>query len=186
MWKLFIFVFYQTYKSEVLNTFIFADRCIYLFVIILFSCKWEIKVFSERSCRHVYWLTSWSIINFLILEPNSWFRSALQTDSDFSRYAFLSDYLTDLYTGKSKTKIHKKIVPSGVGTQDLQIISLMLYQLNQVNIQLPAWIFMAFMKPCTIDSRNEQSPTCEVVHETKLTSEISYPTNSCLPQLVEH
>ena len=27
---------------------------------------------------------------------------------------------------------------------------------------------------------------CEVVHETKLTSEISCPTDSCLAQLVEH
>ena len=45
---------------------------------------------------------------------------------------------------------------------------------------------MAFIKSCSIDSRNEQSPTCEVVHETKLTSEISCPTDSCLAQLVRH
>ena len=42
------------------------------------------------------------------------------------------------------------------------------------------------LKSCSIDSRNERSPTCEVVHETKLTSEISYPTDSCLAQLAEH
>ena len=36
------------------------------------------------------------------------------------------------------------------------------------------------MKSCSIDSRNEQSPTCEVVHETKLT------TDSLLAQLAEH
>ena len=35
------------------------------------------------------------------------------------------------------------------------------------------------------DSRNEQSPTFEVVHETKLTSEISFPTDSLLAQLAE-
>ena len=34
-----------------------------------------------------------------------------------------------------------------------------------VNIQLSAWIFMAFIKSCSIGSGNEQSPTCEVVHE---------------------
>ena len=45
---------------------------------------------------------------------------------------------------------------------------------------------MAFIKSCSIDSRNNQSPTCEVVHETKLTSEISCPADSCLAQLVEH
>ena len=45
---------------------------------------------------------------------------------------------------------------------------------------------MTFIKSCSIDSRNEQSPTYEVVHETKLTSEISCPTDSCLAQLVEH
>ena len=45
---------------------------------------------------------------------------------------------------------------------------------------------MAFIKSCSIDFRNEQSPTCEVVHETKLTSEISCPTDSCLAQLVRY
>ena len=42
------------------------------------------------------------------------------------------------------------------------------------------------IKSCSIDYRNEQSPTCEVVHETKLTSEISFPTDSLLAQLAEH
>ena len=42
------------------------------------------------------------------------------------------------------------------------------------------------MKSCSIDSRNEQSPTCEVVHETKFTSEISCPTDSFLAQLAEY
>ena len=45
---------------------------------------------------------------------------------------------------------------------------------------------MAFVKSCSIDSRNKQSPTCEVVHETKSTSEISCPTDCCLAQLVRH
>ena len=39
----------------------------------------------------------------------------------------------------------------------------------------------------TIDSRNEQGPTCEVVHETnKAHFQISCPTDSCIAQLVEH
>ena len=37
-----------------------------------------------------------------------------------------------------------------------------------------------------VDFKNEQSPTCEVVHETKLTSEISFPTDSCPAQLSDH
>ena len=46
-------------------------------------------------------------------------------------------------------------------------------------------IIKVFIKSCSIDSRNEQNPTCEVVHETKLTSEISFPTDSLLAQLAE-
>ena len=45
---------------------------------------------------------------------------------------------------------------------------------------------MASIKSCYIDSRNDQSPKCEVVHETKYTSEISCPTHTCLAQSVEH
>ena len=44
----------------------------------------------------------------------------------------------------------------------------------------------AFIKSCSINSRNELSPKCEVVYKTKLTSEISLPTDSCLAQSVEH
>ena len=44
---------------------------------------------------------------------------------------------------------------------------------------------MAYKKSCSIDSRNEQSPTCEVMHETRLTSEISFPTDALLAQLAE-
>ena len=47
-------------------------------------------------------------------------------------------------------------------------------------------IIKAFRKSCSIDSRNEQSPTCEVVHQTMLTSEISFITDSLLAQLAEH
>ena len=45
---------------------------------------------------------------------------------------------------------------------------------------------MAFIKSCSIDSRNEQSPTCEVVHETNKAHFISVQQISCLAQLVEH
>ena len=37
-----------------------------------------------------------------------------------------------------------------------------------------------------MDSRNKQSPTCEVVHETKESSLQKFPTDSLLAQLVEH
>ena len=47
-------------------------------------------------------------------------------------------------------------------------------------------IIKDFIKSCSIDSRNEQSPKCEMVHETKLTSEISFSTDSFLAQLAEH
>ena len=39
---------------------------------------------------------------------------------------------------------------------------------------------------CSIDSRNDQSPKCEMVHETKLTSEISCPTHIWRTQSEEH
>ena len=45
---------------------------------------------------------------------------------------------------------------------------------------------MAFIKLCSIDSKNKQSPTCEVVHETKESSLQKSPTDSLLAQLVEH
>ena len=46
-------------------------------------------------------------------------------------------------------------------------------------------IIKAFIKTCSINSRNEQSPTCEVVHETKLTSEISFKRDCLIAQLAE-
>ena len=45
---------------------------------------------------------------------------------------------------------------------------------------------MNFIKSCSIDSRNKQSPTCEVVHEAKESSLQKSPTDSFLVQLVEH
>ena len=41
---------------------------------------------------------------------------------------------------------------------------------------------MAFIKSCSIDSRNDWSPKYEVVHETKLTSEIFWPIHTRLVQ----
>ena len=46
---------------------------------------------------------------------------------------------------------------------------------------VPVWI-----KSCSIDPRNKQSPTCEVLHETKENSLQTSPTESCLAQSVEH
>ena len=45
---------------------------------------------------------------------------------------------------------------------------------------------MAFIKSCSIDSRNKESPTCAVVHETKESSLQTSPTDSLLVQLAEH
>ena len=47
-------------------------------------------------------------------------------------------------------------------------------------------IIKAFIKSCFIDSRNKQSPTCEVVHGTKESSLQTSPTDFLLAQLVEH
>ena len=95
---------------------------------------------------------------------------------------FQSDYLTDLYTGKSKNKFVKNCPQWGLkpGPPDLQSNALAT-ELSQHSVAS-----LLIIKSCSIDSRNDQSPTCEVVHETKLTSEISCPTDSCLAQLVRH
>ena len=42
------------------------------------------------------------------------------------------------------------------------------------------------IKSCSIDSRNKQSPTCEVVHGIKESSLQTSPTDSSLAQLGEH
>ena len=42
------------------------------------------------------------------------------------------------------------------------------------------------MKSYSFDSRNKQSPTCEVVHETKESSLQKSPTDSSLAQSAEH
>ena len=47
-------------------------------------------------------------------------------------------------------------------------------------------IIKAFIKSCSIDSRNKQSPICEVTHGTKESSLQTSPTDSSLAQLVEH
>ena len=43
---------------------------------------------------------------------------------------------------------------------------------------------ITLQKSCSIDSINEQSPKSEVVHETRLASEIFCPTCSCLAQIL--
>ena len=47
-------------------------------------------------------------------------------------------------------------------------------------------VIKVFIKSCSIDSRNKQSPTCEVVHETKESSLQTSPTDSPPAQLEEH
>ena len=46
--------------------------------------------------------------------------------------------------------------------------------------------FQILIKLYSIDSRNETSPTNEVVHETKFSLKICYSTHVCLAQLVGH
>ena len=70
----------------------------------------------------------WMRINLIFhhFKTPAWFMSPQALwHSGFSRYAFLSDYLTDLYTGKSKKKNSSKIAPSWDWTQDLWIITLL-------------------------------------------------------------
>ena len=47
-------------------------------------------------------------------------------------------------------------------------------------------IIKAFIKSCSIDSRNKQSPTCEVVRRTKESPLQTSPTDSSIAQLGEH
>ena len=60
----------------------------------------------------------------------NWGKQASLQHSSFSRYSFLSDYLTDLYTGKSKKTIRQKLTPVGIELTTSQVITLMLYQLS--------------------------------------------------------
>ena len=54
------------------------------------------------------------------------------------------------------------------------------------HIWLSVWIIKEFVKSCSIDSRNKQSTTCEVVHETKESSLQTSKADSWLAQLSEH
>ena len=46
--------------------------------------------------------------------------------------------------------------------------------------------FLILRKSCSVESRNDQSPKSEVVHETKFSLKISYLTHACLAQLDQH
>ena len=46
--------------------------------------------------------------------------------------------------------------------------------------------FQILIKSCFIESRNDQSPKSEVVHEIKFSLKISYSTHVCLSQLDRH
>ena len=51
---------------------------------------------------------------------------------------------------------------------------------------MPAWIFMAFIKSCSILEMTKVQHVKLCLKPTKITSEISCPTGSCLAQLVRH
>ena len=46
--------------------------------------------------------------------------------------------------------------------------------------------FQILIKSCCIESRNDQSPKGEVVHETQFSLKISCSTHTCLAQLDQH
>ena len=46
--------------------------------------------------------------------------------------------------------------------------------------------FQILIKSCSIESRNDQSPKSEVVHEAKFHLKISYSTHVCLARLNRH
>ena len=46
--------------------------------------------------------------------------------------------------------------------------------------------FQILIKSCSIESRNDPSPKSEVVHETKISLNISYSTHACLAPLDQH
>ena len=58
------------------------------------------------------------------------------------------------------------------------------YNKHSVNSVNSAWIFMAFIKSWSIDFRNDQSPTCEVVHETNKAHFRNLLPNRFLPSSV--
>ena len=57
---------------------------------------------------------------------------------------------------------------------------------NALLTELSQHLIASLNHHCSFDSRNNQSPKCEIVDETKLTSEMSCPTHTCLAQSVEH
>ena len=97
----------------------------------------------------------------------------------FSRYTFLSDNLH--YT--EYNKFGQKLSPVR-----FELITSWLSVHCSANWakSLFGWIIKAFIKSCSIDSRNKQSPTCELVYETKESSLQKSPTDSSLAQSVEH
>ena len=80
--------------------------------------------------------------------------------SGFSQYEFLSDYLTEPYTGKSKKKFMKNHPQWGWNPEPPY------HQSNEMN------------------SRNKQSPTCEVVHKTNKAHFRNLLPNRFLPSSV--
>ena len=143
-----------------------------------------LQLLSLRTVSVEWQTRSNSIVsNFLLLEIFHYQKSLQCQQSRFSTIRYFCQILAESCQhlwGRAKIKL----VISGEWTQDLLIIISVFYWL--VSIQLLVWISMAFIKAHSIDSRNNQSPKCEVVHETKFTSEISCPIHTCLAQSVEH
>ena len=83
----------------------------------------------------------------------------------FSRYAFLSEYLTDFYTREEQKKKIIKNCPQWVlKTWPLDQANALPTELRQHSV---ARLNLHGLS-CSIDSRNDQSPKCEVVHDTNL------------------
>ena len=75
----------------------------------------------------------------------------------------ISVRLSDKYLHREEQKESSKIVPRTETRTDHEANALPT-ELSQHSVA--SLSLHAFIKSCSIDSRNEQSPTCEVVHET--------------------
>ena len=86
--------------------------------------------------------------------------------------------------GKNKINSAKKIyLQWGLNPGPLDHhVNVLLTELSQ---QLVVSLNLQGIKSCSVDSRNDQSPRCEVVHETKFTLEIYCQKHTWLARSVE-
>ena len=115
---------------------------------VIFFTKW----FEDNNDTFVLSITNMRPYFFIIAQ------------SSFSQYAFLSVYLTE--HREEQNKFHQKYPQWGLNPQPLYH-----HSTNWAKSLFCCLCESLRQKSCSTDSRNNQSH-CEVVHETKLTSEI--------------